>query len=671
GGRGQSAAGRRGRGALLLADLEAARSHWRRGRRGAGPGAGALGGAGGGAKGGAKGGARRSPARRLVLGWFLLCAGIHGVLEGYFSLRHRELPADTGLLADVWKEYAKADSRYMTSDDFTVAMETVTAWAWGPLSFLTFLALLRQHPARHVLQLVVSLGMALSLSLSLSLCHPDPVPATCCSLWCPWGPAGSGPGCGLGLGLGLGPGCGSPGRDEAGGGYNSEDEYEAGRVEMDPATAEQAGMDWGDWEGLGEDWEGLREAGNALVGTGMDWEATGRVLRTLGAPGCCSLPSTPESPGLSHSCPPCPSGAVPVPCVPSLSPAVPSLSPAVPSCPQCVPSCPQLSPLSLCPQMKNADYFSNYVTEDFTTYINRKRKSTCHGNHIEMQAMAEMYNRPVEVYQYGTEPINTFHGIQHNEDEPIRVSYHRNIHYNSVVNPNKATIGVGLGLPSFKPGLAEQSLMKSAIKTSEESWIEQQMLEDKKRATDWEATNEAIEEQVARESYLQWLRDQEKQARQPRKASATCSSATAAAASGLEEWSGPPQGQRHVQLGHGSSGQWPGGVEWPLSPVVTLVTVLTPVVTRWSLWSLSLSPQPRKASATCSSATAAAASGLEEWIFSNLHPVPLPKSPCWAPPGLNDWEDDEILASVLAVSQQEYLETMKTSRHRDPAADKS
>lgn len=36
------------------------------------------------------------------------------------------------------------------------------------------------------------------------------------------------------------------------------------------------------------------------------------------------------------------------------------------------------------------------------------------------------------------------------------------------------------------------------------------MLEDKLRATDWEATNEAIEEQVARESYLQWLRDNEK-----------------------------------------------------------------------------------------------------------------------------------------------------------------
>lgn len=66
----------------------------------------------------------------------------------------------------------------------------------------------------------------------------------------------------------------------------------------------------------------------------------------------------------------------------------------------------------------------------------------------------------------------------------------------------------------FTRQYAEQTLMKSAIKTSEESWIEQQMLEDKKRATDWEATNEAIEEQVARESYLQWLQDQEKQARQ-------------------------------------------------------------------------------------------------------------------------------------------------------------
>lgn len=52
-------------------------------------------------------------------------------------------------------------------------METVTAWAWGPLSFLTFLAFLRHHPARYVLQLIVSLGGALSPSCLLC---PQPCP---------------------------------------------------------------------------------------------------------------------------------------------------------------------------------------------------------------------------------------------------------------------------------------------------------------------------------------------------------------------------------------------------------------------------------------------------------------------------------------------------------------
>ncbi|NXV93693.1 EBP isomerase, partial [Calonectris borealis] len=113
----------------------------------------------GGTGGGARGGASRSPARRLALGWFLMCAGVHGILEGYFSLRHRELPAASGLLADVCEHRAGVPGSLRGGgDDFTVAMETVTAWAWGPLSFLTFLAFLRRHPTRYVLQLLVSLG---------------------------------------------------------------------------------------------------------------------------------------------------------------------------------------------------------------------------------------------------------------------------------------------------------------------------------------------------------------------------------------------------------------------------------------------------------------------------------------------------------------------------------
>ena len=38
------------------------------------------------------------------------------------------------------------------------------------------------------------------------------------------------------------------------------------------------------------------------------------------------------------------------------------------------------------------------------------------------------------------------------------------------------------------------------------------MLHDKLRSTDWEASYEAIEEAVARESYLSWLREREQRA---------------------------------------------------------------------------------------------------------------------------------------------------------------
>ena len=58
--------------------------------------------------------------------------------------------------------------------------------------------------------------------------------------------------------------------------------------------------------------------------------------------------------------------------------------------------------VSLCIQVKNCDYFSQYITEDFDTYIARKRTDNCHGNHVEMQALSEMYNRNVEVYVYST-----------------------------------------------------------------------------------------------------------------------------------------------------------------------------------------------------------------------------------------------------------------------------
>lgn len=60
-----------------------------------------------------------------------------------------------------------------------------------------------------------------------------------------------------------------------------------------------------------------------------------------------------------------------------------------------------------CFQSQNADYYSQYMTEDIDSYVERKRYSEVHGNHLEIQALSEMYNRPIHIYCYslGKKPI--------------------------------------------------------------------------------------------------------------------------------------------------------------------------------------------------------------------------------------------------------------------------
>lgn len=174
----------------------------------------------------------------------------------------------------------------------------------------------------------------------------------------------------------------------------------------------------------------------------------------------------------------------------------------------------------------NAEMFSPFVSENFQTYVNRKRQHDCFGNHVEIAAMSEIYNRVIEVYCYSSEPINIFATSARAGNPSIRLSYHKGTHYNSLVDPFKPTYGVGLGLPNLVPGLADKNLMKDATRMSENFHIEQAMLEDKIRATDFEATTEAIEEQVANESYLEYVRDMEKRKKAQQRIGASSSSSS-------------------------------------------------------------------------------------------------------------------------------------------------
>ncbi|KAI9147595.1 3-beta-hydroxysteroid-Delta(8),Delta(7)-isomerase [Paramyrothecium foliicola] len=90
--------------------------------------------------------------------WFVLCGCIHLFFEGYFARNFPQMAAQVDLFGQLWKEYSLSDSRYLTQDPFVVCMEAVTALFWGPLSFVCAWAIVADHPIRHPLQLVISLG---------------------------------------------------------------------------------------------------------------------------------------------------------------------------------------------------------------------------------------------------------------------------------------------------------------------------------------------------------------------------------------------------------------------------------------------------------------------------------------------------------------------------------
>jgi cholestenol delta-isomerase len=100
---------------------------------------------------------------RVICAWFAICAGIHIILEGYFVVNHRTLAGESTFLAQVWKEYALGDSRYLRSDLVTLCVEGITAALEGPVSLLIIIATIYSWPSRYVMQLCVSIGQIYGL----------------------------------------------------------------------------------------------------------------------------------------------------------------------------------------------------------------------------------------------------------------------------------------------------------------------------------------------------------------------------------------------------------------------------------------------------------------------------------------------------------------------------
>ena len=106
----------------------------------------------------------RSNRKQLSIGdkiavvWLLYNAIVHWTLEAsfvYLSLTGTVNSAH-GLMAELWKEYAKADARWGVSDPTIVSLEILTVFFNGSVTLILVHAILARKTYRHFLQVLVN-----------------------------------------------------------------------------------------------------------------------------------------------------------------------------------------------------------------------------------------------------------------------------------------------------------------------------------------------------------------------------------------------------------------------------------------------------------------------------------------------------------------------------------
>lgn len=103
-------------------------------------------------------------------------------------------------------------------------------------------------------------------------------------------------------------------------------------------------------------------------------------------------------------------------------------------------------------------FFSQFIEgglTQFASYLTALRRDGEWGDHIELQAISEVYQRPIEVYAFQSVPIHVY--TQKGTGQPIRLSYHFRSHYNSIVEENQI-----FSLSDSVPGAFESKTIAEA-----------------------------------------------------------------------------------------------------------------------------------------------------------------------------------------------------------------
>ncbi|RUS17681.1 Emopamil binding protein-domain-containing protein [Jimgerdemannia flammicorona] len=116
-------------------------------------------------------------ADKLAFCWYAFDALTHFILEGsfvYLSSFGSSVASSEGAFASLWKEYGKADARWLHSDPTVVSLEILTVVFCGPLCVYLLYALAARSPARHYWQLVLCTAEIYGVWLTFYPEHREP-----------------------------------------------------------------------------------------------------------------------------------------------------------------------------------------------------------------------------------------------------------------------------------------------------------------------------------------------------------------------------------------------------------------------------------------------------------------------------------------------------------------
>ena len=115
---------------------------------------------------------------------------------------------------------------------------------------------------------------------------------------------------------------------------------------------------------------------------------------------------------------------------------------------------------------KNKLFYSQFIEggeAQMSAYIQRKRKNGIWGDNLEIQALSEIYNRPIEIYKDVNKTLSSLCNESFNKKYPIRISYIDKKHYNSIVPSTKHKdykLFQNELLNNSKPGIYETKFIK-------------------------------------------------------------------------------------------------------------------------------------------------------------------------------------------------------------------